>query len=182
MPISEVRVRTLAVRFQHWDRDANGYIDRSDLEDSARRVGEAFGQAADSPEHLALTTSCRQLWQTLAQHADVDLDGRISQDEYVSAFSSEVMAEADAFDRVYRALLQDVVNLADADGDGKLNEEEYLRLMRSWYNAEDSDAAAAFRRLDRDGDGFLSHEELIRSATDFYLSDDPFLQPPPPRR
>ncbi|MCW2948970.1 MAG: calcium-binding protein [Actinoallomurus sp.] len=182
MPISEFPVRTLAARFQHWDRDHNGYIEWSDLEESARRVGEAFGQAADSPEQRALTKSCRQLWQTLARHADVDLDGRISQDEYVAAFSSEVMAEADAFDRVYRALLEDVVNLADANGDGKLNEEEYLRLLRSWYNADESDGAPAFRRLDRDGDGFLTHDELIQSATDFYFSDDPFLQPPPPRK
>ncbi|HEV7936306.1 MAG TPA: EF-hand domain-containing protein [Actinomadura sp.] len=181
MPISEFRTHTLAMRFQHWDRDRNGYIERSDLEEAARRVGEAFGQPADSPEQLTLTRSCQELWQTLVRHADVDLDGRISQDEYVAAFSSEVMAEPDSFDRLYRAVLENVVNLADANGDGRLNEEEYLRLMRSWYNADDSDATAAFRRLDRDGDGFLTLDELVRSATEFYLSDDPSLQAPPPR-
>jgi Ca2+-binding EF-hand superfamily protein len=182
MPISNPRSRTLAARFQHWDRDRDGYIERSDLEQAARRAGQAFGRAADSPEQLALAESCRKLWETLARHADVDLDGRISEDEYVVAFSSGVMAEPDAFDRGYRALLQDVVDLADADGDGRLDEAEYLRLMQTWYDADESDAAAAFRRLDRDGDGFLTHEELVRSATDFYLSDDPFLQPPPPRQ
>jgi Ca2+-binding EF-hand superfamily protein len=92
------------------------------------------------------------------------------------------MGEPGVFDRVYRTLLANVVRLADADGDGRLNEEEYLRLMRTWYDAEDSDALAAFRRLDRDGDGFLTHDELVGAATAFYLSDDPFLAPPPPRR
>ena len=182
MRISESHARTLAVRFQHWDRDHNGYIERSDMEEAARRLGEAFGRAADSPEQLALTKSCRQFWQTLARHADVDLDGRISQDEYVTAFGSEVMVEPGTFESVYRALLGNVVKLADANGDGKLNEEEYLRLMQNWYNAHESDAAAAFRRLDRDGDGFLSLEEMVRSATDFFLSDDPVLPSPPPSR
>jgi Ca2+-binding EF-hand superfamily protein len=182
MTSSEMNTRTLAMRFQHWDRDHNGYIERSDLEESARRVGEAFGQAVDSTEQHTLNESCRQLWRVLAGHADVDLDGRISQDEYIAAFSSAVMAEPNAFDLVYRTLLEDVVNLADANGDGRLNEEEYLRLLQSWYDADESDATAAFRRLDRDDDGYLTLDEMVRSATEFYLSDDPLLQPPPPRR
>jgi Ca2+-binding EF-hand superfamily protein len=182
MPISVSRARTLAARFYHWDRDKSGYLEWSDLEDAARRVGAEFGRPMDSPEQLALIESCRQFWQTLIRDADVDLDGRISEEEYVAAFSKEMMDEPGVFDRVYRTMLANVVELADADGDGRLNEEEYLRLLRTWYDAEESDATAAFRRLDRDGDGFLTYDEMVRSATDFYTSDDPFLSPPPPRR
>jgi Ca2+-binding EF-hand superfamily protein len=182
MPSSESRTRTLRARFQHWDRDRNGYLERSDLEEAARRVGGTFNQPADSPEQLALIESCRQLWQTLAQHADVDLDGRISQDEYVAAFNNGVMAEPGAFDDLYRAVLQDVVELADANGDGRLDEAEYLRLMSSWYDADEADAVAAFHRLDRDGDGFLTLDELVLSAMAFYYSEDPALSPPPPKR
>src|ERR1051326_1686152 len=97
MPTSELRIRTLETRFQHWNRNHNGYLEWSDIEDAARRVGEAFGQPADSPQQRALAKSCQQLWQTLTQHADVDLDGRISQDEYVAAFSTAVLAEPDTF-------------------------------------------------------------------------------------
>jgi Ca2+-binding EF-hand superfamily protein len=182
MPISEFGTRALAARFEHWDRNHSGCIEWTDLAESARRVGEAFGRAADSSEQRAVTESCRQFWQTLVQHADVDFDGRISQDEYVAAFTNEVMADVGTFDRVYRRLLEDVVTLADASGDGKLNAEEYTRLMQSWYNAEESDAIAAFRHVDLDGDGFLTLDEMIRSATDFYLSEDPILPTAPAPR
>ncbi len=181
MTISEFRA-TLEVRFQHWDRDRNGYLERSDMEEAARRLGAAFGRAYDSPEQLALLTSCRQLWHILARHADLDLDGRISRDEYAAAFSSEVMADPETFERIYRPVLVNVVRLADVDGDGRLNEEEYLRLMRAWYNAHESDAAEAFRLLDTDGDGFLALDELVRSATDHLLADDAAVRTPPAGR
>lgn len=156
----------------------NGHLEQSDVEESARRIGSAFGRAANSPEQHALIASCQQFWQALAQHADVDRDGRLSQDEYVAAFSSGLMSDLDAFDRIYRTLLENVVRVADTSGDGKLNEEEYLRLMQTWYNATESDATEMFRRLDVDGDGLLTLDEMVRAATHFYLGDDPVLPPP----
>jgi Ca2+-binding EF-hand superfamily protein len=169
-------MRILEVRFQHWDRAGNGYLRLSDLEEAARRVGEAFGRAADSRQQVALDESCRQLWRTLARHADVDLDGRISQHEYVAAFGTGVLDDPDAFDRIYRALLENVVIVADANGDDKLNKEEFLRLMRTWYTADESDGAEAFRRLDRDGDGFLTLGEMVQATADLYFSDNTSLQ------
>lgn len=182
MPISHLPAQTLVMRFRHWDRNQNGYLERADIEASARRLGEAFGRAPQSPEQRALDQSCRRLWEILARRADIDLDGRIGKDEFVAAFSDGVLADPGTFDRVYRTLLENVVDVADTTGDGVLNREEYLRLMRTWYDAHEIDAVEAFRRLDRDGDGLLSREDLLRSATDFYLSDDPVLPSPPPPR
>jgi Ca2+-binding EF-hand superfamily protein len=84
-------------------------------------------------------------------------------------------------DRIYRTLLENVVRVADTSGDGKLNEEEYLRLMRTWYNATESDATEMFGRLDVDEDGALTLDEMVRAATHFYLGEDPVLPPPAAR-
>lgn len=181
MTISDHRA-TLEVRFQHWDRDHNGYLERTDMEEAARRLGGEFGRSSDSPEQLALLTSCRQLWHILARHADLDLDGRISRAEYIAAFGSEVLADQESFDRIYRPLLVNVVRVADVDGDGRLDEKEYLGLMQAWYNAHESDAVKMFHLLDLDGDGYLTLDELISSATGFFLDEDPILRTPPPSR
>jgi Ca2+-binding EF-hand superfamily protein len=173
MPVSESQARALAVRFQHWDRDQNGYLEWHDLETAVARLGDVFGRAPDSPECRALTESCRRLWEILIRHADADRDGRISLPEYVTAFGVGVIADPDVFDGVFRSLLKDVVNLADADGNGRLDQGEYVRLMASWYDAGEADAIAAFHALDTDGDGYLTHDELVRSASSAFVDGDP---------
>jgi Ca2+-binding EF-hand superfamily protein len=183
MAISESQAHALAVRFQHWDRDHNGFIEWSDLENAVARLAAAFGRPADAPQRLVLTESCRRFWNVLLRHADDDGNGRIDQEEYVSAFDEGVMGDPGVFDGVFRALLADVVRVADVDGDGRLDQQEYTRLMGSWYNAGEADAVAAFRLLDTDGDGLLGLEELVRSAAGGFTEDDPVpLVAPPPSR
>ena len=182
MPVSDSQAHALTVRFQHWDRDRNGFIEWADMEKAVRRLGEAFGRTEDSSEWGALTESCRRYWQVLVQHADTDRDGRIGPDEYVAAFADGVMSDPAVFGGVFQSLLGDVVRLADVDGDARLNKEEYTRLMGSWYNAGESDAAALFARLDTDGDGLLTLDELVRSASSAFVEDEPVLAAPPPSR
>jgi Ca2+-binding EF-hand superfamily protein len=167
------------VRFQHWDRDHNGHIEWSDVEKAVTRLGEEFGRDAGAPELLALAESGRQFWQVLVQHADVDRDGRISQDEYVSAFGDGVMGDPSVFDGVFRPLLKNVVKVADVNGNGRLDQDEYTRLMGSWYNSGEADAVEAFQLLDTDGDGLLTTEELVRSASSAFVDDEPVMSAPP---
>ncbi|MGI5227878.1 EF-hand domain-containing protein [Actinoallomurus sp. CA-142502] len=182
MPLTESQAHALALRFQHWDRDRNGFIEWSDLEAAVARLAEAFGRNPGAPERGALVSSCRKFWRVLLRHADADHDGRISQDEYVAAFGSGVMGDPGVFDDVFRALLADVMRLADADGDGRLGEEEFVRLMGSWYNAGEADAAALFELLDTDGDGHLSHGEFVRAASDRFVDEKSVSHAPPASR
>jgi Ca2+-binding EF-hand superfamily protein len=179
MPAAESLAHVLTMRFRHWDRDHSGFLERSDFEEAARRLGTAFGRPADSPELADLIEACSRFWQTLVAHADLNQDERVSEDEFVAAFRDRVFADLDTFDRVYRTMLDTVVKLADVDGDGKLNRDEYVVLMRNWYNTAESDALEMFRRLDLDGDGLLTMDELVSSATNFYLGNEMLVDIPP---
>jgi hypothetical protein len=83
--ISEFLERKLARRFQTFDFDDNGQIERSDFETSAGRVADEFGHSADSPARQRLLELSLGLWDHLDSGADSDRDSFITTPDLLQA-------------------------------------------------------------------------------------------------
>ena len=167
MALSEFRRRKLARLFSLYDRNADGFIDRSDYE----RVGQGFARAAGvapgSPEHEALEKGFLGFWKRQAQASDQNDDGRVSLDEYLASHL-ETVGASDAMMRIADAM----IGLTDRDRDGKVSGAEFAINLGA-FDMSAEDAAIAFSHLDRDHDGYITREELLKNVDEFYGSDDP---------
>jgi len=171
--ISTFLDRKLGRRFRTFDTDGDGFIERDDFERSATRLGEEFGHRPDSPACKRLMDLSLQLWQRLAAVADTDHDGRISEEEYKSAFSAGLLETPASFDQGYRPFLDAIMQIADVDHDGMLAVGEYVRWTGALMGLPEAHGREVFRRLDEDSDGFISTEDVLEAIREYYFDEDP---------
>ncbi|MGH3431498.1 MAG: EF-hand domain-containing protein [Thermocrispum sp.] len=165
--------RKLTRRFQTFDSDADGYVERSDFETSAHALADEFGHGPDAAARTGLVHLSRGLWEHLATAADADSDGQITEAEYKRAFADGLLVTPDSFELGYRPFLQAIMTIADTDGTGRLSVDEHIRWTRALMNLPESDARDIHRRLDADGDGQITTEDLLTAIYDFYFDEDP---------
>ncbi|MEU8894859.1 EF-hand domain-containing protein [Nocardia sp. NPDC048505] len=173
MEISEFTARKLERRFQTFDFDGDGRIEREDFENSAQAVAAEFGHAPDSPAAQRLLHLSVQLWGRLASAGDVNIDRSVDLAEYKQAFAEGLLVTRESFDQGYRPFLTAIMDIADTDGDGRLNAEEHVRWTGALMHLPADDARAIHRRLDTDGDGFIGTDDLLRAIHDYYFDEDP---------
>ncbi|MDG4863044.1 EF-hand domain-containing protein [Streptomyces sp. T-3] len=173
MPVSSFLDRKLARRFQTYDTDGNGYIERHDFELAVTRLADAFGLKPDATPVTHLRELALGLWTHLAQAADKDADGRISEAEYKAAFAAGLLETPESFDAGYVPFLDALMDIADTDGDGKLTRDEQVRWTGALMNLQEPDAREVFGRLDKDTDGLLGRDEMLEAIREFYFSEDP---------
>ena len=173
MEISQFLERKLTRRFQTFDYDSDGLIERSDFEKSAGSCADEFGHRAESPARQRLMELSLGLWDHLASVADSDHDGKITLDEYKKAFAEGLLETEASFEQGYRPFLQAIMAVADADGDGMLDAEEHVRWTGSLMHLPQADAREVVRRLDTDDDGLITTDELLQAIHDFYFDENP---------
>jgi len=173
MEISAFLDQKLTWRFHTYDNDGDGYIEREDFELAAKRTGEEFGHAPDSPALQRLTELLLQLWDQLSTAADTDQDGKISEAEYKAAFAAGLLETPESFDEGYVPFIDAIMDVVDTDGDDKMNPDEYARWGRSLMNLPEAESLEMHRRIDTDGDGYITREELLESIREFYFNEEP---------
>ncbi|MVU76239.1 calcium-binding protein [Nocardia sp. ET3-3] len=173
MEINDFLRRKLTRRFQTFDFDGNGRIERADFESSAARLAEEFGHGPDSPARKQLLELSLGLWEHLVSVADTDGDGSIDLGEYQRAFADGLLVTEQSFEQGYRPFLEAIMDIADTDGDGKLDVNEHIRWTAALMHLPEADARDIHRRLDTDGDGRITTDDLLHAIHDFYFDDDP---------
>ena len=173
MEMSEFLERKLVRRFQTFDSDGDGLIERSDFETSAGRCADEFGHSANSPARQRLMVLSLGLWDHLASVADPDEDGTITLDEYKKAFAGGLLETEASFEQGYRPFLEAIMAVADTDGNGMLDADEHVRWTGSLMGLPEADAREVHRRLDSDGDGLITTSDLLQAIHDFYFDDSP---------
>jgi Ca2+-binding EF-hand superfamily protein len=156
----------LKQRFEKWDVDHNGVLERSDYEAEARRIIKSFGETGDSPKGRALLNAYLQMYDQMA--GKVGTTQGVTEQQYTQYVQNEMFSMGDAgFNRVLRPTISAIVNLCDTDGDGEINPREFAAWLRA-VGVDSADAKAAFEQIDADGDGQLSVDELIQAVRDFH--------------
>ena len=150
-------------RFELWDREGKGYVERSDVEAGAVRFAQALGEQGSAKEQ-ALIDAYMRMWDSLSRAAGTD---RVGKDVFLRLSETAVIGEGDGgFDRVLRPVVEALADLLDADGDGRVGEREFLR-WAGVMGVRGPDSARAFEHLDGDGDGTLSREEFTVAVRDY---------------
>lgn len=155
----------LRQRFQKWDVNGNGVIERSDYEAEAQRILQSFGEPPSSPKGRALMDAYLGMFDQMARAVGAQ---EIAEDQFVDYVEQQMFGQGDAgFNRVLRPTITAIVNICDTDGDGEVSPSEFKRWLKA-VGVPDHQAQSAFRQLDKDGSGNLSVEELIEAVRDFH--------------
>ncbi len=174
MEISAFLDRKLTRRFETFDYDGDGLVERSDFERSAASCADEFGHGPESPARQRLVQLSLDLWDHLAAVTDSDRDGTITLDEYKRAFARGLLETEESFEQGYRPFLQAIMAVADTDGDGLLDADEHVRWTGSLMHLPETDAREVVRRLDTDGDGFITTDDLLIAIHDYYFDESPY--------
>jgi Ca2+-binding EF-hand superfamily protein len=155
--------------FQHLDHDGDGYVTAQDFEQMARTIINAFGIDESSPKAIQLREGYRRTFEMVLGEMDVNRDGRIGPEEFISAMVAlSGKASASRLRRVCAAEFA----AADWDDDGVITRAEFAHLLSS-IGQSSADADAAFDALDRDHDGRITRAEYVAAWEDYLVSDNP---------
>jgi Ca2+-binding EF-hand superfamily protein len=155
-------------RFDRWDADGDGALDRSDFEREAADIAAAFGKNIESRQGRALRNAFRSLFDYHACKAGVGPDGRITEGQFLDIYERLMFHQGElSFNRVLRPVIQALIGLCDANNDGHINRTEFATWLHG-LGVGPVDARKAFDRIDTNGDGELSVEELLKAVRDFH--------------
>lgn len=164
----------LEERFNLWDHNGNGVIERSDFEQEIQNILDRFGADSSGPGAAGLRAAYLGLFDRLAQAAGTD---RMDKEAFLQAAEAEIVSRGNAgFAEVLQPTIQAIMGIADTDGDGEISPAELER----WFEAiglNAGQAREAFQQIDTDSDGVLSVGELVAAVRDYHLgkNDIPLL-------
>lgn len=165
MTVGTKENQRLQQRFRLWDRNNDGFIERSDFEAEADALITRLG-AAGTAKGIALKGAYVGMFEHLARAAD---STRISLDQLIQVIDQNIVPMTPAgFANAVAPAIRAIVEVLDTDGDGEVGPAE----MAKWFDViglEKSLAEDAFRQLDSDGTGKLSVTELVNAVRDYHL-------------
>ncbi|AMW08811.1 signal transduction protein [Streptomyces qaidamensis] len=168
---TSVQEQRLRRRFDMWDKNGDGTIDRSDWAGEAKRILLSFGESESSPKGRALADAYLGMWEYVAGQAGVGVDGALGFEEFRNVAAEQVLDRGQAgFDQVLRPTISAIADLCDTDGDGQVSPQEFQRWIGA-IGSDESTAGTAFKLIDTDGDGQLSIEELIEAVHRYHSGE-----------
>jgi len=158
------------LRFDHFDANKDGTIDRSDFESEADQVIEAFGADPLSPRARALKDSYIGVYEYLISKAG-STNGTLTREQFVTISQSSISDQGDpGFADVLRPYAQASANLCDTDGDGQITRDEYDKWL-TVIGVSPDDADASYQKIDTNKDGIVSIDEFVEAIRSYVLGE-----------
>ena len=170
-PESDLREKNVGSVFDRLDTDRDGYLTEDDLSALCRRVADLFG-VTDGQQRAEILGMYQPLWEQLRADCDSNGDGRITRQEFTTAFVSGLGDPRAYYQRALGPIVGRIAQVMDQDGDGFIQADEYARVFAA-HSMDEQLARAGFERLDADADGKISTAEFSDAVAQIYLSQDP---------
>ncbi|MDT0469800.1 oxygenase MpaB family protein [Streptomyces gibsoniae] len=119
------------------DQTGDGYLDWPDLAAMARELSSRLD--LDEPEETKLYNAYANWWRELQAELDIDGDGRISAQEYITAVPSLC---GPALIRVAEVLF----DVTDKDGNQRIDADEYRALFQTAFHRDTTGADGTYTR------------------------------------
>ncbi len=168
---NELQKRNQTRFFHMIDRNRDGKLTWEDHELIITRLAAATKIATTSPEFGVLRGAIEANWNELKKHADLDKDGAVSLEEWIS-HHERMVGLPGGYEIAIHAISDSLLGIADDDRDGKLTLANYTMLLDVYGVAADH-AKQAFQHVDQDKDGVVTKEELLTAVSQFVRSTDP---------
>lgn len=167
---TEFLERKFKKRFSQLDTDGDGFVEREDYMSQAQDYLQRYGESSDSDKGRAVIETYERMWAGQAAVSDVNIDGRVSFEEYKSYLLSSEFRDGMLGPSSHPAK-DYLFDVCDGDGDGFIGIAEFrARPTISQLTEEESDEI--FRSLDTDSDGLLSRADVQQAVRDFFTSSD----------
>ena len=156
-------------RFNKWDANGDGVLQRSDMEQEAEEIVRAFGKDPSAPEAEAVKLANVGLFDLLAGQSGVAPDGQLTAEQFRATCENLIFEQGEAaFNRALTPLVQGIIRLCDRNDDGRINRSEF----RSWlsvFGHSAADADETFELIDKDGNDELTTDELLGAIRDYHF-------------
>ncbi|MFD0412249.1 EF-hand domain-containing protein [Streptomyces sp. NPDC127108] len=157
-------------RFDYFDANKDGRIDRSDFEQEANRLIHAFGADTESPRARAVMDGSLAVHDYIMRKAG-SKSGSLSREEFIAVSTATVTDRGPAgFAEVLAPYAYACANLCDVDGSGEISQEEYARWL-TVIGAPAENITESFRAMDTDKDGKVSIDEFVAAMKSYVLGE-----------
>ncbi|WP_419998079.1 EF-hand domain-containing protein [Streptomyces boninensis] len=163
--------RLIAARFERFDQDGNGYIDREDFGVAARAVLAEFDTTARSDKGQDLLAGAEAFWQGMAGIADVDGDQRVTREEFVTGAVKRLRDSPQRFAEIARPFLRAVLRIAAGEASGSATPDAAERVLRI-FGVPEAPARTAAAALDTGGSGQISEDACVQAFAAYFTTPE----------
>ncbi len=160
-------------RFQRWDTDNSGSLDRSDFEREASAIAQRMGENPSAPQARQLKQAMTGMFEAIAKDAGASAAGSISWNQYYQVAKQWMETSEQTLRQNLRPMVEAVVAMADNSGNGTIEREEFAKWI-SAIGTDRSKAESTFDKIDVNRNGELSVDEVLQACVDFHLGRSDF--------